>query len=378
MDDLREEDLIHDWNSGEQRPYLLVPPRLVDHTLSCARLSAYLKVPNLDGQRTILELLGRLGLAHICLGSWCDSQVRILAEDCPAMEIQPWVEVPPGRIPPPSLGAYLSHRQKNWPDRARELGPHSVLVIQDATRRNPGEIIELLMFLPGTPISGVCLSDDAGRATPAGAARLVQFVQRALERLDLSLGIEWSGRNDRGLALASALAAWRAGATTLHSSFFSLGEGCGVVATEQLLVNLSLTGSLSRDFSALSEVSRSLAELLQLEVYPNLPVIGIDAFRTGTGVHAAAIMKAQKKGHSWLADLIYSGVPAAHFGFRQIIEVGPMAGASNVHYWLEQHGLEPVPELVQAILDQAKSSQKVLDDTELQAIVAQHREGVTR
>ncbi|MBT9584148.1 hypothetical protein IV102_12475 [bacterium] len=366
-----EEELIYDWNLASQPDGPKTPPRLVDHTLASARLSSWLTMPDQEGQRSLLRVLKNLGLHHLCLGSWADAQVRALVEFSQELEVQGWAEAPPGPLPPAPLGAYLSHRHKDWRSRALQSQGPAVLVIQDVSRRTPDEIAELLLALQGTPLSAVCLSDDGGRATPAGTAQLVNFVSQALDRLGLAIEVEWSSRNDRGLALANALSAWQAGAHTLHCAFFSLGEGCGLVATEQLLVNLSLTGSLRRELRSLGEVSHQAAQILGLDIYPNLPIIGADAFRTGTGVHAAAILKAHKKGHEWLADLIYSGVPAAQFGFRQVIEVGPMAGASNVQYWLEQNSIDAEPELIQAILNLAKSSQKVLHDQEIWGQVRQ-------
>ncbi|MBX3166174.1 MAG: hypothetical protein KF760_02135 [Candidatus Eremiobacteraeota bacterium] len=368
---ISEENLIYDWNIVCDPNGPKAPPRLIDHTLASARLTSWLEMPDLEGQKALLSQLERLGLHHLCLGSWSDAQVRKLVETSRELEIQAWAEAPPGPLPKAPLGAYLSHRHKGWQERAQQVNGPATLVIQDISRRTPTEIAALLGELRDTPVASVCLSDDGGRATPAGTARIVTFVADALERLQFPLEIEWSGRNDRGLALANALSAWKAGAGALHCAFFSLGEGCGLVATEQLLVNLSLAGSVKRELRSLAEVSQELAQTLNIEIYPNLPVIGVDAFRTGTGVHAAAILKAQKKGHEWLADLIYSGVPAAQFGFRQIIEIGPMAGASNVHYWLEQHGLEIGPDLVQAILARAKGSMKVLLDEEIREVIEQ-------
>ncbi|MBS2034145.1 hypothetical protein JST97_04110 [bacterium] len=364
-----EEELIYDWNRLNEEHEPKAPPRLIDHTLASARLTSWLEMPDLEGQKALLSQLERLGLHHLCLGSWSDGQVRKLVETARELDIQGWAEAPPGPMPAAPLGCYLSHRHKHWRDRSQQANGPATLVIQDISRRSPSEIATLLRNLAGTPIGSVCLSDDGGRSTPAGTARIVAYVAEGLRRLGLSLEIEWSGRNDRGLALANAMSAWRAGAQALHCAFFSLGEGCGLVATEQLLVNLSLAGSVRRELRSLCDVSQELAQTLGIEIYPNLPVIGVDAFRTGTGVHAAAIMKAQKKGHEWLADLIYSGVPAAQFGFRQIIEVGPMAGASNVHYWLEQNGHGDDPELVQAILTRAKSSMKVLRDEEIREVI---------
>lgn len=366
---LTEEELIYDWNTASSNRPARSAPRLVDHTLSSARLTSWLELPDLEGQRALLGQLSRLGLDQICLGSWADKHVRALVDETSRLEIQGWAEAPPGPLPKAPLGAYLSHRHKTWPERSRQASGRVVLVIQDISRLRPQEITHQLKALVGTPVSAVCLSDDGGRATPAGASDIVVFVKRALDRLGLELDVEWSGRNDRGLALANALSAWEAGAQTLHCSFFSLGEGCGLVAAEQLVVNLSLLGALKRDFRELGTRTQTMAQILGLNLYPNLPVIGVDAFRTGTGVHAAAILKAHRKGHDWLADLIYSGVPATQFGFRQIIEVGPMAGASNVQHWLEHKGVEPSPELVQAILALAKNSQKVLEDEELWSVV---------
>jgi 2-isopropylmalate synthase len=97
----------------------------------------------------------------------------------------------------------------------------------------------------------------------------------------------------------------------------------------------------------------------------NYPVMGKDAFRTGTGVHASAIIKALEKGDKDLADRVYSGVPAGVFGREQEIEIGPMSGASNVSFWLKHHGFTAKPEMVQAILAEAKKSNRTLTDDEV-------------
>jgi 2-isopropylmalate synthase len=105
-------------------------------------------------------------------------------------------------------------------------------------------------------------------------------------------------------------------------------------------------------------------------VPPSYPVLGDDAFRTGTGVHAAAIIKARRKGHAWLADRIYSGVPAGDFGLAQRIEISPVSGLSNVRYWLDENGFDSADqELCQHIFDAAKRLSRVLRDDELHEMV---------
>ncbi len=80
-----------------------------------------------------------------------------------------------------------------------------------------------------------------------------------------------------------------------------------------------------------------------MRIAPNYPVIGADAFRTATGVHAAAVVKAFRKGDRALMDAVYAAVPASLVGRAQQIEVGPMSGRSNVVFWLESRGLTRRP-----------------------------------
>jgi 2-isopropylmalate synthase len=97
----------------------------------------------------------------------------------------------------------------------------------------------------------------------------------------------------------------------------------------------------------------------------NYPVVGDDAFRTATGVHAAAIIKAYHKNDVVLANTVYSGVPSHVFGLEQIIDVGPMSGKSNVLFWLERRGIPATDELVDRIFQRAKASDHTLSEVEI-------------
>ena len=123
-----------------------------------------------------------------------------------------------------------------------------------------------------------------------------------------------------------------------------------------LLVNLKLLGLDRQRPHRAPGVLPAVAEATGVPIADNYPVVGRDAFRTGTGVHAAAIIKARAKGDDWLADRVYSGVPAGMFGREQEIEVGPMSGESNVIYWLEERGIDAAPDLVREIFQAAKES----------------------
>jgi len=138
---------------------------------------------------------------------------------------------------------------------------------------------------------------------------------------------------------------------------------------ELILVNLHLLGWSDRSLLRLAEYCGTLSEACEVPIPRNYPVVGADAFETATGVHAAAVIKAFRKGDRWLADRVYSGVPAGELGLDQKIRVGPMSGRSNVVFWLEKRGIEPSEERVEAILKAAKSSPRLLKDEEMLALL---------
>jgi 2-isopropylmalate synthase len=195
-------------------------------------------------------------------------------------------------------------------------------------------------------------------------------MERVVKPSGEQIRVDWHGHRDRGLAIANSLAALAGGARQIHGVALSLGERVGNTPMELLLVNLRLMGLRSNDLTFLRAYCETVAKATHTTIPPNYPVFGRDAFRTGTGVHAAAIIKALRKHDRDLADAVYSGVPAHLFGLEQIVEVGPMSGKSNVSYWLARHGIPETDELVNRIFEAAKQSPRVLTEEELKALCA--------
>jgi 2-isopropylmalate synthase len=245
-----------------------------------------------------------------------------------------------------------------------------MMVTEDTTRANPEDIKALYCRAIELGAERLCLSDTVGHATPDGVRALVRFIiEEVVEPSGKEIGIDWHGHRDRGFALANALAAIEAGVTRVHATALGLGERCGNTEMELLLVNLKLLGVHNANLSVLPEYCRLAANMCQVPLVHSSPVVGRDAFRTGTGVHAAAIMKAAAKGDVWLADRIYSSVPASLVGREQVIEVGPMSGQSNVKYWLREHGYEEDDQnLVQKILAVSKKMNHTLTEEELEGL----------
>ena len=243
-------------------------------------------------------------------------------------------------------------------------------VTEDTVRSSPEHLRILLTAAIEGGAKRLCLCDTCGAATPDAVHNLVTWVKELLNEIaSPQIGIDWHGHRDRGLDLANTLAAIEAGVSRVHGTALGIGERVGNTPIEQLLVNLKLLGIRNDDLTHLPKYVQLVSQVTQVPIAVNTPIVGSDAFRTATGVHAAAVVKAHKKGHTWLADRIYSGVPAGWIGRTQEIEIGPMSGNSNVQYYLASHGVPVTPELTKRIMDEAKKSPRVLTDAEVLEIV---------
>jgi 2-isopropylmalate synthase len=245
-------------------------------------------------------------------------------------------------------------------------------VTEDTTRTDADTVQALYSAAIRCGARAIVLCDTVGHAIPMGAYNLVKFVrEKIVGPSGESIRVDWHGHCDRGLAIANSFAAIAAGANQVQSAANSLGERVGNTPTELMLVNMQLLGMIDRDLSKLREFCERVARATHTVIPPNYPVVGRDAFRTATGVHAAALIKAQRMGDAALADIVYSGVPASLFGLEQIIEVGPMSGKSNVLHWMDRHGIPASDEIAQRVLDAAKNASTVLTDEELFALCRQ-------
>lgn len=241
-----------------------------------------------------------------------------------------------------------------------------MFVTEDTTRADPETLVRLNDAAIGCGAKRVCASDTVGHATPEGVRNLLTFYRREIIR-DRDVTLDYHGHNDRGLGTINALAA-TAVADRVHGCALGIGERVGNTSMDQLLVNMQLWGLIDRDLSPLVEYVSLVSQHCGIPIPANYPALGADAFRTGTGVHASAVIKALRKGDRALADRVYSGVPASVVGREQLIEVGPMSGESNVVFWLESHGFTATPDRVARVMDAAKKSDRLLTTAELDAL----------
>jgi 2-isopropylmalate synthase len=261
---------------------------------------------------------------------------------------------------------------KNTEDAIRfaaKEGLEVMYVTEDTTRADPATLRRLYECAINAGAKRICLADTVGHATPWGAAAVVRFAAQVIKDSGANVEIDWHGHKDRDLAIINSIAALEAGATRIHAAALGIGERVGNTPMDLLMVNLVVMGFIERDLTPLMAYCEKVSEACGVPIPDNYPVIGKDAFRTATGVHAAAVVKAWKKGDRDLMDAVYSAIPASLVGREQQIEVGPMSGKSNVVFWLEQHGIPCSDPIIDRVFAKAKSSTTVLTEAEILAEV---------
>jgi 2-isopropylmalate synthase len=394
--------LIHDWNQSAAAGGRPSEVLLDDETLRDGLQSPSVRCPSIDEKLRILHMMERLGIDTADIGlpgagaqvvqdverlarEIADQRLRVRA-NCAARtviaDVRPVVEISQrvgmaiecctfiGSSP-------LRQYAEGWAlDQLLKLTDDAVgfavreglpvmYVTEDSTRADPDTLRQLYSTAIRAGARRVCIADTVGHATPAGAAAVVRFVARVIEECGGGVGIDWHGHRDRDLAIANSIAALDAGATRVHGAAIGIGERVGNTPMDTLLVNLVLMGYIERDLSALVEYCETVSRATGVAIPPNYPAVGRDAFRTATGVHAAAVIKAFRKDDRGLVDAVYSGVPATMIGRTQEIEVGPMSGRSNVIFWLERRGLPAGEDVVDRVLAKAKSSAAVLTEEDI-------------
>ncbi len=404
---ISESELVYDWNrcKGAEPKPARGTVELNDETLRDGLQSPSVRSPSIEEKLEILHFMAELGIhsANIGLpgaGPHVVQDVRRLAREigdcglslapnCAArtlrQDIDPIVDIVQETGVEIEVACFLGSspiRQytEGWDlDRLVRLTEEAVsfavgrglpvmYVTEDTTRAAPDDIDRLYTTAVEAGARRVCVADTVGHATPEGVRNLVAFVRKVVDRTGENVKVDWHGHNDRGLSIVNSLVAAEAGADRLHGTALGIGERVGNTPIDLLMVNLRLLGWSDNGLERLPDYCRRVSECTGVPMPDNYPVVGKDAFRTGTGVHAAAIIKAREKGDDWLADRIYSGVPASLVGRRQTIEIGPMCGRSNVVYWLGERGYAPDEKLIELIFDHAKKASRVLEEADVRAL----------
>ena len=411
---MNDHELIYDWNSVEKVAPLSPKRRIqfLDETLRDGIQSPSVVDPSIDDKLRLVELANDLGIDTMDIGlpgagKRAVEDVTTIAEFIKSQRLEVKASCA-ARTHVNDVQAIIDISQKvgieievlcfigsspirqyaeNWDlprmlqlsadaiDLARKYNLPVAYVTEDTTRSRPEILTKMFTTAVEHGAQRLIVCDTVGHATPDGIKNLLRFTRNVLDGLGRhDVGIDWHGHNDRGLGVVNSIFAIEYGADRIHGTALGIGERVGTAALDQILLNLKLLGELpDHDLTKLVLWCKTASQATRVPIHPQYPLAGADAFRTATGVHAAAIIKAEKKGDAWLADRIYSGVPAGMFGKEQEIEIGHYSGESNVVYWLKKRGHEPTPELVAAVLGAAKRGNRVLTDDEINAVIKDAR-----
>lgn len=409
---LNREDLIYDWNGlPGSHDYAGTRVQLNDETLRDGLQNPSVTDPPIEKKIELLHLMVELGIHALDIGlpgagprayEACVALARSIREHGLPIEanaaartvradIEPVVRIQEAVGLPLELATFIGSspiRQyaEDWDvehieDATRDAiefavgeGLEVMYVTEDTTRSRPRTLARLFAAAVEAGARRICLADTVGHATPHGVRRLVRFAKDIAAGTGEDVKIDWHGHRDRGLGLANALAAIEEGVDRVHATALGIGERIGNVEMDLLLVNLRLLGTHEHSIDRLADYCRVTADMCGVEIPHDYPVIGDDAFRTGTGVHAAAIIKAMRKGDRWLEDCVYSGVPASLVGRSQTIEISPVSGLSNVRHWLSHHGYDAGDEdLCAALFGLAKTCDRTLTRVEIESEIARVR-----
>jgi len=406
---LKPAELIYDWNTvngGAFRPAGRV--LLNDESLRDGLQSPSVKDPTLDEKVEILHLMEALGINMLDIGlpgagkrayEQCERLAREIATaklairpNCAARthknDITPIAEIsqkagiqieaatfigssPIRRYAENWTGDFLLKTTEEAVKYVVSLGLPAMFVTEDTTRCDPETVKRLYATAINCGARSIVICDTVGHVTPTGVTNLVRFViEEVVKPSGETIRVDWHGHCDRGLAIANSLAALAAGCECVHATAIGVGERVGNTQMDQMLVNLKLMGVepwTQQDLTRLKDYCAAVSRATGVPIPRNYPVLGDDAFRTATGVHAAAVIKALRKNDVELANTVYSGVPSHFFGLEQVIEIGPMSGKSNVLFWLERRGMKVSEDVVERIYQRAKQSDRTLTEAEILA-----------
>lgn len=401
---MNKDELIYDWNSVGREVAAVRRVELNDESLRDGLQSPSVIDPPIEQKIALLHLMDSLGIHSADIGlpgagpravadvTRLAAEIRdckldiqpncaartVIADIIPIVEISQKVGIPieactfigSSPIRQYAEGWSLEMMLTATEEAVKFAASHGLSVMyvtEDTTRAHPATIRTLYRTAIEAGARRICVCDTVGHATPDGVQALIGYIKAVIQgmELDEEIKIDWHGHQDRGLGVINAIAAFEAGADRLHGTALGIGERVGNTPMDQLLVNLKLMGHIANDLTNMTRYCETASAATGVPIPVSYPVVGRDAFRTATGVHAAAVIKAFRKGDEWLADAVYSGVPAKDFGRKQEIDVGPMSGKSNVIFWLERHGIEPTTERVERIFNRAKTSASVLTTEEI-------------
>jgi 2-isopropylmalate synthase len=187
----------------------------------------------------------------------------------------------------------------------------------------------------------IVLCDTNGGSMPD---EVFEIVKAAVAALPVPVGIH--AHNDCELAVANSLAAVAAGAVHVQGTMNGFGERCGNADLISVAANLAVKKKgfevLTADgVSHLTELSRFVYEMVNMNFRSNQPFVGKSAFAHKGGMHVSGIARNTAS---------YEHIAPEAVGNERRILISELSGRSNIAALAARHHITPDPKLMDKIL----------------------------
>ena len=180
---------------------------------------------------------------------------------------------------------------------AVRLGLNVRFTVEDTSRTEPDDAVKAYEVALAAGARRICFADTVGVLSPQETHARVGELAARFRGIEIEAHIH----DDRGLALANALAAVEAGACWISASINGLGERCGIVDLASLLANLAVSKDRPIARPALLHVaSARVAAYARVPVDPQRPVVGKHAFTHTARLHQLAVQR-DPRAYEWIA-----------------------------------------------------------------------------
>lgn len=219
------------------------------------------------------------------------------------------------------------------------------------------EILKVQVDAGGEALKSFIIADTIGVANPTGMYRLVSWLKKTFKDLQApQIKIEYHGHDDLDNATANSMAAISAGAEFIHTVPRGYGERAGNTRLEAVALNLyeildNTKHELPWNFKVLNDLLVAYDHVVKLPT-PKNGIMGINSFKTGYGLHGAAMQKLKEKAREArknhdtkkanqfeeMYQTVYCAVDPEAVGRKYEIVVGPSTGVRGIQLAAELEG----------------------------------------
>jgi len=229
---------------------------------------------------------------------------------------------------------------------------------EDTVRTDYISLVKISKAAKEAGVDRISIADTVGAMTPI---KMYDFVRRFKSDIKIKLNVHC--HNDLGLATANSLAAYEAGASLIDVSVNGIGERVGITSLSELCLALHCLYGIKNNWKLemIPEISKKVSEFSGLDISPNAPIVGSNAFLHNAGLHVSAVL---------LDPKYYEVIPAEIVGRRRDFVLGKMAGNQTIKQKLKDMEINTCNDNISKIKHYVKSKEKgIISNNEIMGLL---------